>query len=103
MSAALTKQTKKIITMDWARLFPQLAVRKPMYLLRAVGPLVIVILLERDSANDCYLPIVHVHNLCRSTDVMRLTLAQTLRTKRTNAADRIKVRDHESRYREAAE
>ncbi len=98
----LTKQAKRAITADWAECFPEMSVWKPMHLLRRVGSLLIGILLERDSGNDCYLPTFHVHDLCRPEDGIYLLLAHRLLTARTQADDRIKVRDHALRYREAA-
>ena len=97
----LTPTAKRKITEDWNRRFPEMGFYKPLHLLRRVGPLLIGILLERDSTNDCYLPTFHVHNLGNIFPVITLTLSEPLRTETTQAPDKIKVSQHASRFKEA--
>ena len=98
----LTKALKRTITQDWADCFCGLGVYRPMHLLRRVGPLLMGILLERNSSNRSYMPTFHVHNLCRADSSINLMIGQELQTIRTNAPDAIEARDHQTRYRECA-
>ena len=99
----LTLTAKQQITEDWNRCFPEMGIYKPLHLLRRVGPVLIGILLERDSTKDRYLPTFHVHNLAKPFPVITLTLSEPLRTEITQAPDQIKVSQHESRFEEASE
>jgi hypothetical protein len=99
----LTPTVKRKITEDWSRCFPEMGIYKPLHLLRRVDALLIGILLERDSTNDRYLPTFHVHNLAKHFPVVKLTLSEPLRTETTCAPDKIKVSQHESKFRQASE
>lgn len=92
--------SKRRITDDWASLFPEMARYQPMWLARRVGPLVQGICLERDSSNKSYLPTVHVHNLCKPSDTLRLTLGQAIGKK--GGRFPIDVMVHEQHYCRAA-
>jgi len=98
----LTRSVNRRITNDWRREVPSLGVYRPRHLLRRVGPLLVGICLDRDSGGADYLPHFHVHCLAAIFPVVSLTLATSLRTERTDAADWVKVRWHDERYREAA-
>jgi hypothetical protein len=69
---------KKKITNDWHSLFPNLVIYEPMHLLNRSGPLLVGILLERDSGNDAYTPTFHVHNILNSLSFISLTLMTTI-------------------------
>lgn len=99
----LTPALKRQITHDWRSLFPELAVFRPMWLLRRVGPLVQGIALERSSAGTTYLPIVHMHDLCRPFPNVSLSLSQRLRSRRSGAQESIAVQFHDRLYLEAAQ
>lgn len=99
----LTRSAKARITADWSRCFPELGVYRPMHLLRRVGPVLIGIVLDRDSSNTSYRPTFHVHNLTRESTEVTLTLWQPLMTTRTSAPDTIDVRVHAAKHREAAQ
>ncbi len=98
----LTSKVKKQITNDWAMRFPSFAIYRPLHLLRRIGPILSGIRLERDSSNRTYLPMLHVHSLCRRFPVVSLTANHPLLTTRTRAPDHIEVRDHTSRFQETA-
>lgn len=70
----LTPAIKNKITADWKTAFPAFGIYKPMHLLRRSGPLVVGILLERNSNNDSYKPIFHIHNLSYPFPVVSLGL-----------------------------
>lgn len=97
----LTRKIQTRITKDWHEHFPELAIYKPRWMLRRVGPLLQGVLLERDSSNDSYLPMVHLHNLAREWSSITISPSIALLTIRTSARDKITVRSHEKRYLEA--
>lgn len=99
---SLTPSAKKQITLDWRSCFPGLGVYRPMHLLRRCGPLLLGILLERDSGNISYRPTFHVHNLAAEFSTITLTLTHQLRTQRTGAPETIDVKYHQGKYHEAA-
>lgn len=99
---SLTATAKKRITSDWLDCLPSMGIYKPLHLLRRVGPILIGVLLERDSSGRTYRPTFHVHNLGRRFPTIALSLSQPLRTKRTGAAETIDVRHHEQRFQDAA-
>lgn len=99
----LTDSIKREITKDWATQFPDLGVYKPLWLLRRVGPLLEGICLNRDSSNERYQPIFHLHSLARAESSLSLTLADELRTARNDTPQKIKVAFHEDHYVEAAQ
>lgn len=74
-----------------------------MHLLKRVGPLLLGVLLDRDSSNTVYRPTFHVHNLAVEFPALTLTLMTRLATMKTGSEDAIDVRWHEDRYQEAAE
>src|SRR5262245_51892547 len=98
----LTDGAKKQITCDWSAIFPSLGVYEPLNLLRRVGPLLIGIVLERDSSNCSYRPAFHVHNLGVESDSVSLILWSPLRTPK-GAAETIDVKDHANRFKDAAQ
>jgi hypothetical protein len=79
-----------------------MGIYKPLHLLRRVGPLLVGVLLERDSSGRTYRPTFHVQNLGRRFPTIALSLAQPLRTERTNAPEIIDVSRHEERFKDAA-
>lgn len=97
----LTDPIKREITKDWATQFPGLGIYKPLWLLRRVGPLLEGICLNRDSSNERYQPIFHVHCLARAESSLSLTLADELRTARNDTPQKIKVAFHKDHYAEA--
>lgn len=99
----ITPTMKRRYTADWAALFPDLGVYKPMWLLRRAGPLLQGVLLERNSGGESYLPTFHVHCLARSFPVVSLTLCTRLTSPRTGVEQSIRSFSHDELYREAAE
>src|SRR5689334_13255395 len=81
----LTAQLVRQITRDWNDLFPQMAVFRPMWLMRRIGPLVQGIVLERSSGGTQYRPILHVHDLSHPFPTVSLSMSQLLRSRRTGA------------------
>jgi hypothetical protein len=98
----LTPPLKRRITQDWRNLFPEMAVFRPMWLLRRVGPLVQGIALERSSAGTVYLPIIHIHDLSKPFPNVSLSLSQSLRSRRSGSEDPIAVQFHDRLHIEAA-
>ena len=99
----LTPQIKRQITHDWSTQLPGLGIYASMQLLRRCGPLLIGVCLDRDSGNDGYRPIFHVHSLTKEHRGISLTLYHHLLTLRTHAEDRISVIGHAQRHVEAAQ
>jgi hypothetical protein len=99
----LTPAVKRSITQDWQMLVPQFAIYKPLWLARRVGPLVHGLCLDKDSGNDSYLPLLHIHSLCRPFPCVTLTLAQPLLSVRSSYPEHVSVRFHETKYRLACE
>jgi hypothetical protein len=97
----LTQAAARAITKDWAALFPEFGIWRPLRLLRRVGPWVQGITLERSSAGDDYLPVAHVHALTRPFPTISLTLANPLHY-RAGVAERIMVKHHADSYVDAA-
>jgi len=98
----LTAPLKRSITSDWKTKFHNLDVYKPMWLGRLVGPFFHGIRLERSSGNNSYLPISHIHCLCRDFPVVSLTLSQDLLSKRSGTQERISAQFHEAHFPQAA-
>lgn len=98
----LTEATKREITKDWAACFPSLGVYKPLWLMRRVGPLLEGICLNRDSSNERYQPIFHVHNLAREDSALSFTLAEELRTVRNGTPEKVRVAFHKDHYVDVA-
>jgi hypothetical protein len=98
----LTAEIKNQIAQDWLDKFPELGIYKPMWLLRRVGPLLVGICLNRDSGNDAYTPIFHVHNLGKSFPTVSLTLYDPLLTMKSKVPQVIKVAFHADHINEAA-
>jgi len=90
----LTAAVKNQITHDWLSHFPELGIFKPMWLMRRTGPLVVGICLNRDSGNDGYTPIFHVHNLGKPFPTVSLTLYDPLLTTRSKVPQVIKAAFH---------
>lgn len=90
----LNPKNKRQITKDWQAQFPSLGTYRPMHLLRRVGPLVFGICLDRGSSGEEYYPIFHASALSRRKETVPLTLHRQIRTRRTNAPDRVVVSRH---------
>jgi len=99
----LTPANKKLITNDWAGIFREFKVYRPMWLLRRTGPLVVGICLDRDSGNDVYRPTFHMHCLARTDSSVSLTLCQRLASRPSGTEDDIKVRFHYDHVDEATQ
>ncbi len=99
----LTGSIKQQITIDWQRMFPNFKAYKPMWLARRVGPIVQGILLERDGRNDQYLPVTHIHNLCRRRDFVSISLYQGLARSANHGVQWIPVQFHEKQHVWAAQ
>ena len=97
----LTPSVKNQITRDWNDLFPSLAVYRPMHLLRRVGPVLIGVCLERDSTNEQYRPVAHVHSLCRVFPVVTLSLSSQAHDEKMRLLT-IRVAEHKESYQSAA-
>lgn len=112
-SLKLTPPVKRRITNDWRSVFLGLGIYKPRRLLRRVGPLVIGVVLERDSSNDAYCPLFHVHFLGIASPSLSLTLAQGIVSARmlahgitapsSSQSQWIPAAKHELQWREAAQ
>ena len=74
----LAAATAKRVTADWADVFPDFDVWKPLRLLRRIGPVIQGITLDRSTSGNEYFPTVHVHALTRDFPVVSLTLGQRL-------------------------
>lgn len=83
------------ITRDWARAFPELGVYKPMWLARRFGPVVQGLCLDRNSANDAYAPIPHLHCLARPFPVVSLAPGGWVADERSGAALWVRAGLHE--------
>ena len=99
----LTPAIKREVTSDWESIFPLFGVYKPLWLMRRYGPISIGILLERDSGNDRYLPISHLHTLTSDLPAISLTLPTRLLNNRNHAIRKIHVKNHDHDWREAAD
>src|SRR5215471_9183446 len=94
---------KRQVTKDWLTQFTGLGQYEPLQLLRRVGPILEGIVLNRTSGNDVYEPTFHVHCLARESSFVTMTLDHRLRSERTGGPDWVTVRQHESKYVEAAD
>lgn len=99
----LTLKLKKQITEDWLKCFPDLGIFKPMWLLRRIGPIVLGILLDRDSSNEAYRPTFHVHNLSKPSTFITLTLMEPLLTIKTSAPETLRADFHSRNFEDAAD
>ena len=97
----LTKSFEKQITNDWHQELPSLGIYRPRRLLRRVGPLLVGIVLERDSGGDVYKPMFHVHCLGKPSETVSLMLFSQLRSDRSGGPDFVDLRWHEDKYMEA--
>ena len=97
----LTLQIKKQITQDWLKLFPEMVVYKPMWLIKRNGPLLVGVCLERVLGNTAYCPVIHIHNLCRPKGFISLTLWNPLQNKRGTYYQTINVKSHTSSFEDA--
>ncbi|NUK01580.1 hypothetical protein HRW23_14795 [Streptomyces lunaelactis] len=89
------------ITSDWAELFPEMSVWKPLRLLRRIGPVLQGISLERSSSGDQYYPTAHVHSLVQDFPVISISLAHYL-NKPASMKEAVDVSRHADQYRAAA-
>ncbi|MGV9277000.1 hypothetical protein [Streptomyces griseosporeus] len=71
----MKKADARRVTSDWAELFPELTVWKPLRLLRRIGPVLQGITLDRSTSGEQYYPTAHVHALTRDFPVVSLSLA----------------------------
>lgn len=101
----MTPDVKRRISKDWLSVFPGMSLYRPNWLMRRVDPLLIGILLDRDSSNECYRPSFHVHNLCHQSEVvflnLHLRLAKEGQSPFSNGVD-IAARWHETNWERAA-
>jgi hypothetical protein len=95
-------EVRRIVN-DWHRELPGFSVYKPRHLLRRIGPLLMGVLLERDSGGQSYQPVFHVHCLAVEAPVIFLTMFSELRTERTKAPESIQCRFHDQLYLNAVE
>jgi hypothetical protein len=102
MPKVLTQPVEKQITEDWKREIPSLAIYKPRWLMRRVGPLLVGICLERESGGNVYKPTFHAHFLGKAFPCVSLALGTQLRSERSGGPDFIQVRFHKEKYKEAA-
>lgn len=99
----LTAATRRTITEDWGRAFPNLLPSRPLWLMKLHGPLVVGVCLDRTRSNDRYIPVFHVHNLLRRFPVISLTLYTAVPDQKQPRMRReILVRDHEKEFGAAA-
>lgn len=89
------------ITADWAALFPEFTVWKPLRLLRRIGPVLQGIALERSTSGERYYPTAHVHALTRDFPVVSLSLAHYLHQP-VVAKEAVDVGRHADTFRAAA-
>ncbi|HVJ26061.1 MAG TPA: hypothetical protein VM493_00920 [Vicinamibacterales bacterium] len=102
-SKKLGAAEKRNITADWQREFPVLATYKPMWLLKRHGPLLVGLMLDRDSSNELYIPTFHVHNLLAPSPSISLSLIYNAPgEKQPRMARQIRVDRHESAYLDVA-
>ncbi|WP_158842944.1 hypothetical protein [Saccharothrix deserti] len=99
--AKLKDQRARRITADWAALFPEFSVWRPLRLLRRIGPVLQGISLERTVSAERYSPTAHVHSLAREFPVISLSLAHHLHPT-VQGRDEIDVDRHELEFRAAA-
>lgn len=93
------------ITKDWLSAFPELRPFAPRRLGRRAGPFVVALILERDSANDNYKPIFHLHSMLTVFPGVGLDCSRQLfrvNTWNQECPDFVSVVSHESRWRDAA-
>lgn len=102
MESKLSGTTAKRVTADWARMFPELAVWRPLVLLRRVGPLLQGVAFERSMTSERYVPSTNVQLLAFPFGLAISGLHTRLGT--CNGSNHwLEVSEHESVYREAAE
>lgn len=99
MRKKLTTSIKRKITKAWEEEFPNLVIYKNMRLLRRVGMILQGICLDRDSSNDNYLPIFHIHNLVlQESDFISLTLCHPLVTRKHGVPSHVTFVKHEEQF-----
>lgn len=91
------------ITRDWQSAFPELRPFAPRRLGRRVGPFVVGLILERDSSNDNYQPMFHLHSLLTEHVDVTLSCRRPMYRDKPGVPSRISVSAHDGRWREAAE
>lgn len=90
----LSGATARAVTGDWAEMFPELGVWRPLRLLRRVGPLAQGVTLDRSSESDAYTPTCHVHVLADPSPEIAFGLLARL--------GRVELSRHEREYQDAA-
>lgn len=107
MGRRMTVQDKRRILADWGSVFPEMKPHGSTRLVRRNGPILVGVLLDRESSGESYRPTAHAHCLLSvdgfPSDRITLDLHVPLRTIRTGAVDRIPGTGHEQRWREAAD
>lgn len=99
----LNSEAVNKITHDWSSAFPNLSIYKPLWLLKRYGPIIIGICLNRDSSDDRYLPISHLHNLCSGSEYLTLSLKTELKSGYRKVSNKIRVDNHERDWQQSAE
>lgn len=99
---SLNLNLKKQITQDWLNFFPEMSFFKPMWLIKRNGPLLIGVCLESVLGNTAYRPVLHIHNLCRPTGFISLTLWNPIQNKRNTNYQTINIKSHTYSFEEAA-
>lgn len=94
--------TKRRVTADWSRMFPDLDVWRPLRLLRRVGPVVQGLTLDLSSSGDGYFPTAHVHALVRDFPVISLELGHRL-TSVSGVQQVVRLDRHDTEFEAAAQ
>lgn len=76
----ITKADQKIITDKWNKYFDEMAVYKPMWLMRIIDPLLIGLCLEIRSDKSRYYPRIFLHNLARRQEDITFDFSLTKST-----------------------
>ena len=76
----ITKADQKIITDKWNKYFDEMAVYKPMWLMRIIDPLLIGLCLEIRSDKSRYYPPIFLHNLARRREDITFDFSLTKST-----------------------
>lgn len=97
----MKKADARRVTSDWADLFPEFTVWKPLRLLRRIGPVLQGVTLDRSTSGERYYPIAHVHALTRDFPVVSLSLAHYLHQPMA-AKEAVDVGRHADTFRGAA-
>ncbi len=90
------------ITADWQSEFPELVRFASRQFGRRVGPFIVGLLLERDSSNDNYEPMFHMHSLLTEHPAVSLHCRRALFRHQPGVPSRVTVASHDARWRDAA-